>query len=422
MFNYRTLAIIKRELREKLMSKAFIIMTILLPVFMFGIIGVQTLLFTYKGDSGTRVEILTEEDELLFKIESELSERDFVKSGNYIIIYNSIDSGSVENYINEKKENLIEEKLDGIIFIPTSAKEDKGVRYYSKTPSNRTIPEKLDGPINKVLVEEYFKDKNISENELSYARMGIDIKGFKVTKDEKIEEEGFGNLILSYLFTFLLYISLLMMGQMTMQSVQEEKNSRIVEVLLSSVSSKELMAGKVLGSAITGSFQMAIWLLPVLVVISTTWFVLPSEVTFDITLFHIIYFLFNFFLGLIIFLGLFATVGSIFENTQEAQSGMWPIMLLIMIPFFISLSMMRNPTNPIAEISSLLPFATIIVMPGRITIVEVPVWQLIFSVALNIITIYTIFMLAGKIYRVGILRTGKKPTWGEVFRWLKYKY
>lgn len=422
MFNHRVLAVLKRELREKLMSKSFILMTILIPVFMFGIIGVQTLVMSYEGDSNTKVEVITESAQLTQKCELYFDDLDFVKDGTYKITYNTVAASDIRNYIDNKKQDLMGDKLTGIIFIPEKALENKKLEYYSNTPSNRTIPQKLDGPVNKVLLDEYFSNKNLSEDELQFARMGIDFSSFKVSEKNEIEEQGFGNTILAYLFSFMLYISLLFSGQMTMQSVQEEKNSKIVEVLLSSVSSKELMTGKIFGSTITSTFQMAIWLLPVLAIISTTWFVLPPEFVVDITVGHLIYFLINFFLAVIIFHGLFATVGAIFENSQEAQSGMWPVMLLIMIPFFISFSILRNPNNPMAVVSSYLPFATLMVMPGRYTVVDLPLWQLFVSGLVNVATIAAIFPLAGKIYRVGILRTGKKPSWSEVIKWMKYKY
>ncbi len=422
MFNYRAIAVIKRELREKLMSKAFILMTILLPVFMIGIIGFQTWIMSFEGDKNTKIEIITEDLSLTSKFESSFNELSFVKDTTYTVSFNTLSSAGLKEYIDSKKQLLIDEKLHGVIFIPDTALTNKEVQYYSKTPNNRTITEKLEGPINKVLLDQYFSEKGLSEDELQFARMEVDINGFKVSDEDEFKEEGFGNLILSYIFTFLLYLSLIMGGQMMMSSVQEEKTSKIVEVLLSSIQSKELMTGKILGGAITSTFQMAIWLIPIILLISTTWFVLPPELTLDITLFHLIYFLINFFLGLIIFLGLFGTVGAIFDTAQDAQSGMWPVMLLIMIPFFISFSVLRNPSNAVAEISSFVPFATVIVMPGRMVAGDVPLWQLIASIFVNIGTVLAIFPVAGKIYRVGILRTGKKPKWSEVIKWLKFKY
>jgi ABC-2 type transport system permease protein len=252
--------------------------------------------------------------------------------------------------------------------------------------------------------------------------MRVNFTGFKVSKDQAIEEAGYGNLILSYLFTFLLYISLLMMGQMTMQSVMEEKNSRIAEVLLSSVNSRELMTGKIFGASITGIFQMAVWLAPIILVSSTSLFLLPKSIIISITAGQVIYLLINYFIGLVTFLGLYAMIGSIFSNPQEAQSGMWPIIMLIMIPFFIAMSLVKNPMNPIAIIASMFPFANIIVMPARMTLSDVPIWQFILSILVGIATIFAIFPVAGKIFSIGILRTGKKPSWGEVVKWLKYKY
>ncbi len=213
-----------------------------------------------------------------------------------------------------------------------------------------------------------------------------------------------------------------MMGSMVMQAVIMEKSNRIVEVLLSSVTSKELMTGKIFGAAITGLMQMSIWLIPVVLVASTSWFMLPPEVMIDVTFLQISYLLLNFFLGLLIFVGLFTMVGSIFENPQDAQSGMWTILMLVMIPFFISMSMINNPDNPIANIASMAPFSAIIVMPAKMAIVDVPIWQVIFSTLVNIATVFAIFPIAGKVFRVGIMMSGKKPKWSEVVKWLKYKY
>jgi ABC-2 type transport system permease protein len=421
MFNYRILALIKRELREKLLSKAFILMTVLLPVFMFGIIGVQTFIMSFDSEKNV-VEIIAESESIANKLTMIIGDSNFIKDSTVIPIISSMSKMDFDRYVDSKQNELLSEKITGMIFVPNSALEDKKIQYYSKTPKNLRLLERIDNPINKVLVEEYFAAKNIPTEELLYARMSVDISSFKISEGKEIAEEGYGGLILSYLFSFLLYISLLMMGSMVMQSVIQEKSNRIVEVLLSSVTSKELMIGKILGAAITGLLQMTIWISPVVLITSTSWFMLPENITIDITFIQVAYLLFNFFLGLLIFVGLFATVGSIFEDPQDAQSGMWPIMLLIMIPFFISMSMIENPSNPVASIASMAPFAAIIVMPAKMAMVDVPLWQVIFSTVVNILTVFAIFPIAGKIYRVGIMMTGKRPSWREVFRWLKYKY
>ena len=421
MFNYRVIALIKRELQEKLLSKAFVLMTLLLPVFMIGIVGVQTFIMSFESE-GNKIEIVTYSDTLEVKLNEIILDEFFVKNGSLIPTVKTIPEIEFEKYLSEKENELLSGQLDGIIFIPKSALKDKKVKYYSKTPKNFRLLEKIDNPINQVLVEQYFSSKNIPVEELEYARKWVDITSFKISEGEDIKEEGYGGLILSYLFSFLLYLSLIMMGSMVMQAVIQEKSNRIVEVLLSSVTSKELMTGKILGAAITGVLQMSIWLIPVILVASTTWFMLPPEAMIDVTFLQIGYLLFNFFLGLLIFVGLFTMVGSIFENPQDAQSGMWPILMLVMIPFFISISMIENPNNPIANIASMAPFSAIIVMPAKMAIVDVPIWQVIFSTLVNIATVFAIFPIAGKIFRIGIMSTGRKPKWSEVIKWLKYKY
>lgn len=423
MFNInKTLTVIKRELKDKLLSRTFVIMTLLLPVFMFGILGFQTFLLSRDTDEGTKIEVVSENQELLENIRSSFMERTFIKNGYYEVSYSIKDRAELEEYLETKRNDLISDKITGIIFVPDSALINKNVEYYSKNPNNRAMFDKLRDLINTGLIETYFEGKDFSEEEIAFAGMWVGFDTYRVSTDEGVEEEGVGNLIASFLFTFLLYFSLIFLGTMMMRAVVEEKTSKIVEVLLSSCSTKDLMTGKILGTGITGVVQMFIWLLPVMVVITTSVFTLPSGFEIKISMGMIGYFLINYFIGLLTFLGLFATVGAIFDNDQDAQSGIWPIMMLIMIPFFIAITAQNNPDNALIQATSLIPFSSIIVMPARMTLVEVPVWQFALAIVINIATFFGIFILAGKIYRVGILRTGKKPSWGEVVKWFKYKY
>jgi ABC-2 type transport system permease protein len=422
MFSRRTIAILKRELREKLMSRTFIIMTILLPLFMIGILAFQTFLYSYEGDSNTNLIIVTESDSLKAEMQKEFEQLPFVKSGYYKINFESMNNTELDKYINTHKSELLSETLTGLIFVSDSAMFTKQVEYFSKNPTNRTLFDKVRPTINNVLVTNYFRGKDISEEDISYARQNVGFNNFRISSEKSVEEEGAGTVIVAFLFTFLLYFSLIFTGQMMMRSVVAEKSNRIVEILLSSANSKELMTGKIVGTSITGLIQMAIWLLPVILLVTTAWFTLPPEFTLKLNMFQVGYFLLNYFIGLITFMGLFTSVGAIFDNEQDTQSGMWPIMMLIMIPFFIAIAMLENSSNSIARIASLLPFASIIVMPARMVLSEIPVWQFVVSFIVNIATMVLLFPLAGKVYRVGILMSGKKPKWSEVAKWLRYKY
>lgn len=418
----KTLTVIKRELRDKLLSKSFVFMTLLLPIFMFGILGFQTFLLSQETDEGTTIEVLCESDELLNNITESFQTRTFIKNGYYKISYFQKDRTELDDYLDEKKNEILSGALTAVIFVPGSALLNKDVEYYSKNPNNRTVFDKLRDLINSALVKTYFKEKDFTKEEIEFAGMRVGFNTFRISSEEGVEEEGVGNMIASILFTFLLYFSLIFLGTMMMRAVIEEKTSKIVEVLLSSCSSKDLMTGKILGTGITGAAQMFIWLSPVIVVITTSVFTLPQDFNLKIDLGMIVYFLINYFIGLLTFLGLFASVGAIFDNDQDAQSGIWPVMMLVMIPFFIAITAQNNPDSALIQITSLLPFTSIIVMPARMTLVEIPFWELLLAILINTAAFIGIFILAGKIYRVGILRTGKKPTWGEVVKWFKYQY
>lgn len=422
MLNRRTISIIKRELKVKLFSRTFIIMTLLIPLFMFGIIGLQTFLFHYSDVENAFLIVASESQKILDNVQAELLKEPRNNDGNIEFMFEKLDKEKVETRLSNIRAEILEEKITGLIFIPDEALKNKKVEYFSKNPNNTVLLNKLKPSINKILTDMYFVGRQLSSEELEFAKNNVDFNGFRISADKEIKEEGIGNTILSFLFTFLLYMSLLFTGQMTMTSVIEEKSNKIVEVLLSSVSSKELMTGKIIGTSITALVQMAIWLSPLIVLLSTTWFVLPPEFTLKLSMWHLVFFMLNYFIALITFLGLFATVGSIFDNPQDAQSGIWPIMMLIMIPFFIAIGMQTNPENQIARIASFIPFASLIIMPARITLVDIPLLQLILSIVINLAVMILIFILAGKIYRVGILITGKKPKWSEVVKWFKYNY
>lgn len=397
-------------------------MTLLIPLFMFGILGLQTFLLHYSDVENATLIVASESQNILDNVQAELLNNRESNHSKIEYMFEKLDKDKVETRLSNIRTQILEEKITGLVFIPESALKDKRVEYFSKNPNNNILLNKLKPPINKVLTDMYFLDRQLSTEELNFAKNNVDFNGFRISADKEIQEEGIGNTILSFLFTFLLYMSLLFTGQMTMTAVIEEKSTKIVEVLLSSVSSKELMTGKIIGTSITALVQMAIWLSPLIVLISTTWFILPPEFTLKLSMWHLVFFMLNYFIALITFLGLFATVGSIFDNPQDAQSGIWPIMMLIIIPFFIAIGMQTNPENQIARIASFVPFASLIVMPARITLVDIPLLQLILSIVTNIAVMILIFVLAGKIYRVGILITGKKPKWSEVVKWLKYNY
>lgn len=435
MFNYRILAVIKRELRERVLSKSFIISTLSLPLIMMIFIGFQVMMVTMESDTDMKLIIASENSELSGQIEEAFSKQAGVKEGRYKLEFQNTSKEEFKALLEKKKPLILDDKLTGLVFISSEAHKNKQIELYTKSAKNLSLEIRIGSVLNNLFINKYFEGKDVSREDLTFAKTRVQFSSFKVTKDVISKDTG-GSMGVAFIFSFLLYISLIMMGTWIMQSVLEEKSDRICEVLLSSVNSKELMGGKIVGSSLTGLLQVTIWLIPIFiltVVDLTKLTFLPENIVANIsrmpfnpanflgniepTLF--IYFLLNFLLGVLTYVGLFAAVGAIYNNAQEAQSGVTPLMMLIILPFFINFSLAKNPENLIALVSSMLPFASIMVMPARLTLGVAPAWQVAVSIAVNIATLFAIFPIAGKLYKVGILRTGKKPSIKELFKWLK---
>ena len=246
---------------------------------MFGILGFQTYILSIEGDEGTKLQIVSESEIILSTLESEFLNESYVKDSSYTMSYVPLKDISIDEYVTGAKSSLLAGKFDGIVYIPEDALKHKKIGYYSDNPNNRSVSNKVRPVVNKVLLDIYFTESDLSEEDLNFARSWVDMDGFRVSAEEGIQEEGVANRVASFLLAFLLYFSLLILGSMMLRSVVEEKTSRIVEVLLSSVSSLELITGKILGNTIIGAIQMMIWLSPIMLLVSTSWFALPPEFT-----------------------------------------------------------------------------------------------------------------------------------------------
>lgn len=424
MLNHRTATIIKREIREQIFTKKFVIMTLSFPLIMVLMIGLQILFVTFDREGQSRLLILNESEALQSLVRAQFADSDFADNERFTLQYDLVnDESGADSVVNEHREQLLSGALTGIIFIPDSARDDKVIHYYSTNPTNQNIQSPLREQVNRAVVGDYFNALNLDNNAVAYARSNVNINGIRVTEQGNAGT-GPGNLIIAGVLTFLIYISLLMMGPMVMGAVNEEKTSRVVEILLSSVTPNELMLGKVLGTSITGLLQMAIWTLPLALVGLNALPVVASilaDLDFQFSMFHLLYFLLNYLFGLMIFLSIFAAFGAMFDNPQDAQQSLTPVMFLIIIPFLLAFTLARNPANTLAEVSSMLPFANLLIMPARMTLIDVPAWQILLTIAVNVLTFYLCIRGGAKLYRIAILLTGKRPTLKEMYKWLRYQ-
>lgn len=421
MINYRTKAIIKREVIQQIFSKRFIFATLSLPIFMLIIFGVQFLFMNFEG-GGDNLRVFAEEQETLELLQNELGDIEDENPTDLEVVYRESNLEELDVFIEENRPSILAGDINGVLFVPATALDDKEILFYSNNAGNQNLLNRLRTVVNNVVLNSYVNNRNMNDEIIDFVRMDVSVQNIRLTESGSADGDASGQQGIAIFFNILLYMSLLMVAAPAMAAVNEEKVSRVVEVVLSSVSPAELMAGKIVGSAIAGFTQMFIWLIPVILVASGSVPLLLAFNDLEIQLgfFMLVYFLVNYLFGVVTFLSIFSAFGAMFDNPQDAQSSMFPVMLLIIVPFFLAFSVVNNPTSMLGIVGSMLPFFSILVMPARMVLIDVPFWQFIVAVLVNLVTLYFVVLLCGKIYRFTILMTGKNPSWKEIYKWMRY--
>jgi ABC-2 type transport system permease protein len=312
--------------------------------------------------------------------------------------------------------------------------------------SEKYITEKVENNINHQL-NTYLSNKKLSsynipnlEKILSESKIRINLKAEKFNKDDNQTIQGKSaedikpaspsaeaSSLFSMVFSVLIYAFIMIYGGIVMQGVMEEKTNRIVEIIVSSVKPFDLMIGKLIGIGLVGLTQFAIWagfiallfsgagILGYAPAIENVYALFAGIDIAKLLLFFIIFFIG----GYMIYASLFAAIGAIVNSPEDSQQYMAPITILIMFAFIVGSASARLPDSSLAFWTSLIPFTAPIVMMSRIPF-DVPLWELLLSIVLLFSTAIITLAVVAKIYRVGILMYGKKPTWGDIVKWLKY--
>jgi ABC-2 type transport system permease protein len=278
-----------------------------------------------------------------------------------------------------------------------------------------------------VVIEKRLKKEGLDPDRVAQYIKRVGMRTIKVTKKGEEEEDKGGTFIVSYLFVLILYVTLIFYGQAIMRGVIEEKNSRVVEIIVSSLRPFQLMMGKILGIAAVGFTQYAIWALFGFSasrysksIVSSLF---PAAAGFKMTSippYIFVYFVVFFILGYFLFATIYAAIGSMVNSEKEAQQLVFPVIMFLVIPMMLMALILRSPNSSLSVILSLIPFFAPILMLMRITILLPPFIEIASSIALLALSVLLMIWLTAKIYRVGILMYGKRPSIREVAKWMKY--
>jgi ABC-2 type transport system permease protein len=433
----RMAPIIKREFTEAVSSKAFIIGTVLGPLLLVGVFAAQFLIIAKGGGGEHRVMILDASGRGLGeRVVQTVNERDagpsFIARATIHLNVEQADPAQRQAAVEQASSRVVAKQIDGFVWIPPDVMTGASVEYEGSNATNSQVTGDLRQAVQRVVQSERLRNAGIDEASVDGALRPVRMEIAKTGEQGQVGNP-MAAVLLAFGMAFAIYIVVIMYGQSIMTSVQEEKRDRIVELIVSSVRSRDLLVGKVLGIGGAGVLQMSIWVAAAALLITQGALIggalgasdevvrslgqgsIIPAVPISVGVAFLLYFAGGFFL----FATMFAVVGAIVTNAQEAQQFVFPILLPFILGLFMAMQAAENPNSTVAVIGSIVPFTSPMVMPVRVSVAGVEWLHLLLSLALLFGTALAIIWLAAKVYRVAIFATGKKPTASEIIRWMR---
>jgi ABC-2 type transport system permease protein len=420
-------AILKREYLTRVKTKGFIIGTFLLPVFIMAASLLPALLMqTNKGDA-KRMVIIDKTDRLLQPLTDAFSSARDKNDKPLFILSANVEATSPEEMKNQLNKKVSDGDLDLYIILMDSVFENNKFELHAKNIGNFDFIHRVERTVSDVVRDMRFREAGMDAEVVRRLNSWVNAKTFKVDESGSKEQRAEVSFIFSLIMGMLLYMMLILYGMFVLRAVIEDKNSRVVEVIISSVKPHQFMAGKVLGIGATGLTQFAIWIATAILA-STYGLTMAQSLSGGMSSFSLptvsnwVYaaFVFYFLVGYFFYAALAAAVGSMVNNESEAQSYQWVVIMPIILSFFLMFAINNTPDSMMSVILSLIPFFTPILMFSRILQGAAPLWQVMLSIGIMGLSLWGVLWLTGRIFRVGILMYGKKPNLPEILKWIKY--
>ncbi|MQY56894.1 hypothetical protein GH140_01700, partial [bacterium] len=308
--------------------------------------------------------------------------------------------------------------------LESGKKPEKGdIEYVSQHTTDFEKLGELSGALNSVIIEKRLKKEGLDPQKISQFIRRVRLTPIKVTKKGE-EKDTMGTFWVSYFLALIIYMAIFMYGSIIMRGVIEEKSSRVVEVILSSIRPFQLMLGKILGIGAVGLTQFSIWAVFGFAATQFSKSIIPVGAEFSlvsIPAYIFIYFVVFFILGYFLYATFYAAVGSMVNSEKEAQQLVMPITMFLILPLLLLIFIIRSPDSALSVGLSLFPLFAPIIMMLRVSVLLPPFIQIAAAIVLLILAVLLMAWLAAKIYRVGILMYGKRPKFGEIIRWVRYK-
>lgn len=440
--------IIKREYTTRVRNRTFIIMTILGPLLFIGFYAVLIFAIVSQEEKPHTVCVVNDSPLAGEMNKTFLRYNAMRPNSNLKFVF-----GYEDRY--EAIDHLKDEKYQSVLYIPPNCPPHYSgiILGYQERPSN-TMKLSIDQEVSKMATQLNMLNAGVDSTYKDSIHKSVTVRmeqaefmGSEQGRDK--EQLRTVRTLVGYIFGIGIYLFIFMYGVQVFRGVMEEKTNRIVEVVISSVKPFQLMLGKIIGIALVGLTQFVVLVGFTTLVISLLTVVFAPEISqqiqsggmetqmnvsgYDAGFFVdalywmklqilIPIFLFYFIFGYLLYASLFAAVGSSVDSESDSQQFMLPITLPLVFAFAMGQYVINDPDGTLAVTLSMIPFTSPIIMTVRVCVSEsLPVWQLLLSMGIQVITFYVVVRMAAKIYRTGILMYGKKPSYKELFKWLRYK-
>ncbi|HEX9986834.1 MAG TPA: ABC transporter permease [Thermoanaerobaculia bacterium] len=439
-------AVFKREYLQAVKKKMFIIMTFLFPILMSALLVVPGLLMA-KGMGTKRVAVVDGTGQLrdaftrqaAAEAEKEAAEETTKKPASrtrrrdlpasFDVRYTDAKGQDVTAVAKPFLESLSSDdkktRLDVVFIVPPSAltSSDTPIKFYSRSSTDFITQERLSRQANRAMQRMRLTARGLDPEELDRLMEDVPVDAVQLSKSGEEKKGGEANFIIGFVLTALVILPAFIYGLEIMRGIIQEKSDRVVEVLVSSMKPSQLLVGKILGIAAVGLTQVTVWMAmgaffglsgaamaAQMLNVDLTGLLRPS-----IFFFFVLFFL----LAYLTYVCIYAIGGAVCNSEKEAQQLIAPFSMIMMLPWILLIVIITNPDSTVSVVLSLMPVFGPVTMFVRTLVSEPPVWHILLSIAVSIGTIAVFFWATAKIFRVGILSYGKRPTIPELWRWLK---
>jgi ABC-2 type transport system permease protein len=409
----KSLRVAKWEFLERVKTKAFIIGLFMMPTIIAVFTVIPNLLASKADEKMRTIGVIDETDSLLPYLSQRIAKFKLPdSSANYQLVKITDDDRSREHLKILATAKILDNEIEGYFLLPVDVMEKGKIEYRSENVGNIRDQERFSKILEDVIIERRLEAKGYNAKAIRDLSTDVDVKTIKVSSKGEEKESGFlETFFTGYIFIMMLFMLVMTSGQMLIRSLIEEKSNRIVEVLMSSCSSQELLVGKILGLSLLGLTTISFWLL-ILVGVN---FSMPTPfVSFD----HIALLLVYFVLGYLLYVAIFITAGAPVSTEQEAQQMTAYVTILVMFPIALAIPAMQSPDSTMVKVLSQIPLLTPTMMALRLSIQAPAFWEIALSLVTLSASIVGMMWVAAKVFRIGILLTGKRPNLKEMYRWI----